>query len=105
VIERLGAEGAQFTPFSAASLTGYAAAVGETVGTTSAQAAIKALRQKKPLPALGAGAIRHGGSGDSRSVAVAGRFAGQLIVPAPSLGALLFPLPEKIFHFKPPPPG
>jgi hypothetical protein len=46
VIERLGAEGAQFTPFSAASLTGYAAVIGETVETTSVQAAIEALRQK-----------------------------------------------------------
>ncbi|WP_051340836.1 ATP-binding protein [Azospirillum halopraeferens] len=45
VIERLVAEEAKFTPFSAASLAAYSAAVGDAVEVPSVQAAIEALRR------------------------------------------------------------
>lgn len=46
VLERLGEEGAQCAPFSAASLAAYTAAVGEAVEAPTAQTAIEALRQR-----------------------------------------------------------
>lgn len=45
-LERLGEEGAQCAPFSAASLAAYTAAVGEAVEAPTAQTAIEALRQR-----------------------------------------------------------
>lgn len=46
VLARLAEAGANFVPFSAASLTAYSAAVGEPVGASEAQNALDALRQR-----------------------------------------------------------
>lgn len=49
VLERLAAEGPRFTPYSAASLAVYIAAVGETVEISAVQAAVESLRERDIL--------------------------------------------------------